>query len=57
MAATTTLDPTMVVKNLQQLDYEEALVIQRRTHEQVSALRASIRIILRPSGAIVMRSP
>ena len=29
----------MVVKNLHQLDYEEALVIQRRTHEQVSAGR------------------
>lgn len=39
MAATTTLDPTMVVKNLHQLDYEEALVIQRGIHEQVSAGR------------------
>ena len=29
----------MVVKNLQQLDYEEALVIQRGIHEQVSAGR------------------
>jgi len=39
VAATTTLDPTMVVKNLHQLDYEEALVIQRGIHEQVSAGR------------------
>lgn len=39
MAATTTLDPTIVVKNLHQLDYEEALVIQRGIHEQVSAGR------------------
>ena len=37
MAATTTLDPTMVVKNLALLDYNEALLIQRSTHEQVSA--------------------
>jgi lipoyl(octanoyl) transferase len=33
----TTFDPTMVVKNLAQLDYNEALLIQRDTHEQVSA--------------------
>ena len=45
MAATTTLDPTMVVKNLQQLDYEEALVIQRGIHEQVSAGRMSNTLI------------
>ena len=32
----TTIVPTMVVKNLAQLDYNEALLIQRRTHEQVS---------------------
>ncbi len=37
MAATTTLDPTMVVKNLALLDYNQALLIQRSTHEQVSA--------------------
>jgi len=37
VAATTTLDPTMVVKHLALLDYNEALLIQRRTHEQVSA--------------------
>lgn len=37
MAATTTLDPTMVVKHLALLDYNEALLIQRQTHEQVSA--------------------
>jgi len=37
VAATTTLDPTMVVKNLALLDYNEALLIQRSTHEQVSA--------------------
>ena len=33
----TTIVPTMVVKNLAQLDYNEALLIQRHTHEQVSA--------------------
>lgn len=33
----TTLDPTMVVKNLALLDYNEALLIQRDVHEQVSA--------------------
>ena len=32
----TTIVPTMVVKNLAQLDYSEALLIQRHTHEQVS---------------------
>ncbi|CAN2194389.1 LipB Lipoate-protein ligase B [Candidatus Nanopelagicaceae bacterium] len=37
MAATTTLDPAMVVKNLHQLDYNDALRVQRRTHEQVSS--------------------
>jgi lipoyl(octanoyl) transferase len=37
VAATTTLDPTMVVKNLALLDYNQALLIQRSTHEQVSA--------------------
>ena len=37
MAATTTLDPAMVVKNLRQLDYNDALRVQRRTHEQVSS--------------------
>jgi len=37
VAATTTLDPTMVVKNLHQLDYNDALLVQRRTHEQVSS--------------------
>jgi len=37
VAATTTLDPAMVVKNLHQLDYNDALRVQRRTHEQVSS--------------------
>ena len=37
MEAISTLDPTMVVKNLALLDYNEALLIQRSTHEQVSA--------------------
>lgn len=32
----TTIVPTMVVKNLAQLDYNEALLIQRHAHEQVS---------------------
>jgi lipoyl(octanoyl) transferase len=42
VAATTTLDPAihdhkMVVKNLNQLDYNDALRIQRLTHEKVSS--------------------
>jgi len=37
VAATTTLDLSMVVKNLALLEYNEALNIQRHTHEQVSA--------------------
>ena len=37
MAATTTLNPTIVVKHLALLEYNEALLIQRHAHEQVSA--------------------
>jgi lipoyl(octanoyl) transferase len=37
VAATTTLDPTIVVKHLALLEYNEALLIQRHAHEQVSA--------------------
>jgi lipoyl(octanoyl) transferase len=37
VAATTTLDPILVVKHLALLDYNKALIIQRHTHEQVSA--------------------
>jgi len=37
VAATTTLDLSMVVKNLALLEYNEALNIQRHAHEQVSA--------------------
>lgn len=37
MAATTTFNPTIVVKNLALLEYDEALLIQRSTHEQVSS--------------------
>jgi len=37
VAATTTLNPTIVVKHLALLEYNEALLIQRHAHEQVSA--------------------
>jgi lipoyl(octanoyl) transferase len=37
VAATTTLNPTIVVKHLARLEYNEALLIQRHAHEQVSA--------------------